>query len=240
MLAKKNALHPFEGGKDEASLEFLAQRKDAAFALMATHSKKRPHTLLLTRFFDGRVMDMVELGISNFQSIQAIGGPTCAVGMKPAFVFSGELFEQREEYKKVQNLLLDFFRGRVVDTINLAGLQSVISVTATEEALHFCVYRVLLKRSGTRTPLIQLQLMGPSMDLKVGRTRFAAPELLKQALRQPRELNPKKKKNVTTTALGETMGRVHMGNQKLDQIQTRKLKAFKNKKPRVDQRDDDE
>lgn len=237
MLHKKNAFHPFEGGNSEASLEFLGQRHDAAFALMATHSKKRPHTLLLTRFFDGHVMDMVELAISNLQSIKTIGDAACAVGTKPAFVFTGELFEQREDYKNVQNLLLDFFRGRVVDEINLAGLQSVISVTATEEALLFRVYRVLLKRSGTRTPLIQLQLMGPSMDLKIGRTRFAPRDLMKQALRQPKELKPKKEKNMSTTGLGETLGRVHVGDQKLATIQTRKMKALKNKKPRVEQDD---
>lgn len=227
MMHKKNTLHPFEGGENEASLEFFAHRNDAAFIVTASHSKKRPDNLVLTRMFDNHVFDMVELSIVGFQSIRSIAGPTCAVGMKPAFVFNGELFEQREDYKKLQNLLLDFFRGHVVESINLTGLESVISVTATPEKILFRVYRIFLKNSGTRTPLIELQLMGPSIDWVVGRTRFASSELMKQALKKPKELKPKKEKNISTTPLGETKGRVHVGQQKLDQIQVRKVKALK-------------
>ena len=39
--------------------------------------------------------------------------------MKPLFVFNGELFEQREEYKKLKNMLLDFFRDEVAESVNL-------------------------------------------------------------------------------------------------------------------------
>ncbi|PJF18254.1 Ribosome production factor 2 [Paramicrosporidium saccamoebae] len=227
MMFKKNAVHPFEGGESEATLEFFSQRNDAAFVMLATHSKKRPDNLVLTRMFDHHVLDMIELGIADFQSIKSIAGPTCAVGMKPAFVFNGELFEQRDEYKMLQSMLLDFFRGHVVDSVNLAGIESVISVTATADKVLFRVYRIFLKKSGTKVPLIELQLMGPSIDWVIGRTRFASPELMKQALRQPKEAKPKKEKNVNTTALGETLGRVHVGQQKIDTIQVRKVKALK-------------
>lgn len=240
-LQKNNPLHPFEGGEDVASLEFLAERNDAAFLMLASHSKKRPHNLLMTRFFDGHILDMLELAVVDYVSVREIGGATCAVGMKPAFVFNGELFEQREEYKKVQNMFLDFYRGQVVEKINLSGLESVISLTALPDRLLFRVYRIVLKKSDTRdVPLVELQLMGPSIDFVVGRTRFAAPELMKQALRVPKELKPKKVKNVSTTSLGQTLGRVHVGDQKLDKIQTRKLKGLKNKRAREDQDDDEE
>lgn len=227
MTHKKNDVHPFEGGRNEATLEFLAQKSDTAFVLHASHNKKRPHTLTLCRMFDGRIMDMVELGITSHASIASIGGGTCAVGVKPAFVFSGELFEQREEYKKIQNMLLDMFRGRIVDKINAGGIESVISVTATEAGLLFRVYRVVMKKSGASTPLIELQLMGPSFDFKVGRTRFAPTELLRQALKKPRELGVKKHKNISTNPLGDKLGRVHVGQQNIDRIQTRKVKALK-------------
>jgi len=50
--------------------------------------------------------------------------------MKPLFIFNGELFEQREEYKKLKNMLLDFFRDEAVESVNLKGLEYIISVTA--------------------------------------------------------------------------------------------------------------
>lgn len=242
MLQKKNPIHPFDGGENETTLDFLSQRNDAAFALIATSSKKRPDNLVMVRFFDNHILDMVELGISNFQSIAQVGGPTCAVGSKPALIFSGELFEQSEQLRKIRSLFMDYFRGPVVESLHLAGLETVISMTAVAEDLILLrVYRILLKKSGTRTPRVELQLMGPAMDLSLGRTRWASDDLMRQAMRQPKEARPKKEKNVTTTALGETMGRVHVGQQRLDQIQTRKVKALKKSKVEEDtQQGDDE
>lgn len=233
MLQKKNVIHPFERGESETTLDFLSHYNDSAFAFIATHSKKRRDSLVLVRFFDHHILDMVELGISNFESIAQIGRLTCSVGTKPALIFNGELFEQREEYKRLQNILLDLFRGRLVDNLYLPGLESVISVTAVEERILFRVYRILLKKSGARSPRIELELMGPSMDWTLGRTCFASDDFMKQALRRPKELKIKREKNISTTSLGQTMGRVHVGKQNLDQIQTRKVKALK-KKPRLE------
>lgn len=243
MLQKKNAIHPFDGGENETTLDFLSQRNDAAFVLIATSSKKRPDSLVMIRFFDNHILDMVELGISNFQSIAKVGGSTCAVGSKPALLFNGELFEQSEQLRKVRNLFMDYFRGPVVESLHLTGLETVISMTAVAEDLILLrVYRILLKKSGTRTPRIEVQLMGPAMDLSLGRTRWASDDLMRQAMCQPKEARPKKKKNVTTTALGETMGRVHVGQQRLDQIQTRKVKALRksNMEKDAQQQGDDE
>ena len=43
------------------------------------------------------------------------------VGSKPMFVFAGEEFETNTEFALAKNLILDFFRGDVLDKINLAG-----------------------------------------------------------------------------------------------------------------------
>lgn len=230
LLSKKNSIYPFDGTASEASLEFLMKKNDSALSILASHSKKRPNNMIITRTFDHHVLDMIELSVVDFKSIQDIKGPTCAVGLKPAFIFNGELFAQKPEYKLLQNVLLDFYAGHQVDNINLAGLESVVSVTALEDRVLFRVYRIFLKKSGTRTPKIELQLMGPSIDWKVGRVRQASPEMMKEALRKPKELTAKKEKNIEKTALGETLGRVHMGDQKLDTIQTRKMKALKKRR----------
>ena len=66
------------------------------------------------------------------------------------------------------------------------GLDHVIFVTAVERKLLFRQYHVALKRSGTKTPRVELAEMGPSLDLALRRTRRAPEDLLKEALRQPK------------------------------------------------------
>jgi len=230
-FGKRNKIHPFEGGQSETSLEFFSHRNDAALALLGSHSKKRPNNLVFTRMFDHHILDLVEFTITDFMSINQIKGPSCAVGLKPCFVFCGHMWEQNPDYKKVQNVLLDFFRGTIVDDINLSGLETVIMVTTNDEGMiFFRVYKISLKKSGSRLPRVELELMGPSIDMKMGRTRFASDQLMKQALKVPKELAPKKVKNIGTTVLGETVGRIHMQKQDFDTLQSRKVKALKKRK----------
>jgi ribosome production factor 2 len=122
-------------------------------------------------------------------------GSKAAIGMKPLMVFSGDIFDQHEEYAKLKNMLLDFFRGEEVDKISLNGLEYAITVTAEPlepprmmGRIFFRVYTVALKKSGVRLPRVELQEMGPSMDLTIRRTRFAPSDVFKMATRIPKEL----------------------------------------------------
>ena len=47
-------------------------------------------------------------------------------------------------------------------------------------------YRILLKKSGTQLPRVELEEMGPSLDLVVRRSHLASEDLLKQACRKPK------------------------------------------------------
>lgn len=226
-------MRPFEiGGESESSLEFFSRKNDCTFLIMGQHSKKRPNSLVISRMFDHRVLDQIELSIQKYTPISLLGGKTAGVGCKPAFIFSGPLFQELPNLKMLQNILLDMFRGYVADELNLGGLEHVIMVVATgtgEDDCHvlFRPYHISLKKSGTRVPAVELSEMGPRIDWKVGRTREANHDLMKQAMRVPKELHKRNIKNKETTVLGETLGRVHVGDQKLQTIQTRKLKAFK-------------
>lgn len=94
----------------------------------------------------------------------------------------------------------------------------------------FCVLcncRVSLKKSGMRIPRIELNEIGPSVDFKVRRTQLASDDLFKQSCRKPKSLKAKTKKNVSKDELGSTFGRIHMGAQNINSIQTRKLKGLK-------------
>eukprot|EP00050_Salpingoeca_kvevrii_P000572 m.151306 g.151306 ORF g.151306 m.151306 type:complete len:175 (-) comp10152_c0_seq9:1899-2423(-) len=75
--------------------------------------------------------------------------------------------------------------------------------------------------------VLQLVEIGPSAQLTIRRIKHAPAELEKQALKVPRALKPKKKKNVSYTEMGDKMGRIHMQSQDLAQLQTRKMKGLK-------------
>lgn len=181
--------------------------------------------------FDHQLYDLVELTVTGYLSIRDIKGPSCAVGIKPCFVFLGSAFESSPVHRQLKLVLLDFFRGTVVDSINLTGLESVIMVTADDSgAVYFRVYRIGFKKSGTKVPRVELSLLGPSIDLVLGRHRLPSDEMSRQAHKTPKELKPQKVKNIETTALGETVGRIHMQRQDFDSLQSRKVKALKKRK----------
>ncbi|XP_038076077.1 ribosome production factor 2 homolog isoform X2 [Patiria miniata] len=228
MMQRKNMMRPFE---DRSQLEHFAKKNDSSLFLFGSHSKKRPHNLVFGRMFDFQVLDMVELGIDKFTSMYEIKNAKCMSGTKPCLVFSGDLFETEHEYKRLKNLMIDFFRGPVVPNIRLAGLEHVISITAINGKVLFRSYRVSMKKSGSKTPRVELQDIGPSMDLVLRRCHLASLDLYKQSMKKPKQLKPKKKKNIKHDVFGTKLGRIHMESQDLDKLQIRKVKALKRQKP---------
>lgn len=77
-FSRKNPIHPFE---DASSLEFFASKNDASLFLTGLHSKKRPDNLVFTRMFDGRVLDMMELGIDQIKEMSEfeVSGTCCCL-----------------------------------------------------------------------------------------------------------------------------------------------------------------
>lgn len=51
--------------------------------------------------------------------------------------------------------------------------------------LIFVECRILMTKSGTKTPHIELEEIGPSADLTIRRTKLASPDLFKAACRTP-------------------------------------------------------
>lgn len=224
MYKRKNILRPFE---DETPLEFFSKKSDASLFMFGSHSKKRPDNLVLGRMFDFHVSDMIELGIQNFKSMLEFSGAKCAVGTKPCILFAGEPFDQELEYKRLKNLFIDFFRGPVVEQVRLAGMEHVIMITAQDGKIYLRNYKILLKKSGSRTPRVELEEMGPSLDLVIRRTKLASDDLYKQSLKVPKAAKIKKKKNISRDPFGSKLGRIHMQKQDLGKLQTRKVKALK-------------
>eukprot|EP01135_Chromosphaera_perkinsii_P007298 Nk52_evm1s759 gene=Nk52_evmTU1s759 len=253
LFKKKNPILPFE---DRTSLEFFSNKNDASLFMFGSHSKKRPNNITLGRTFDYQVLDMIEVGVENYipslkfvqdyrkkceeerteeekkngmQSAKKYVELMRSLGTKPCLVFQGEAFEQKEEYAKLKNLLADFFKGPVVENIALGGLEHAMCFTVCEETGNVLMrnYKILMKKSGTRTPYIDLIEMGPSMDFTMRRTWFASEDVQKQAYKVPKEAKAKKVKNIKHDDMGNKMGRIHMQSQDFNKLQLRKVKALK-------------
>merc|ERR1712038_2202582 len=98
---------------------------------MASHNKKRPNNLILGRTFDRRILDTVELGVTYYKSISDYSGvPKKRAGSKPMLFFSGSEWHCNPDFFKLRNLLMDLYRGDVVNTLTLSGLDHLIVFTA--------------------------------------------------------------------------------------------------------------
>ncbi|XP_076872788.1 ribosome production factor 2 homolog [Brachyhypopomus gauderio] len=230
LYKKKNIMRPFE---DATSLEFFSKKSDCSLFLFGSHNKKRPNNLIFGRMFDFHVLDMFELGIEKFTSLKDIKNNKCAEGIKPMLVFAGDLFNTDMEYTRLRSVLTDFFRGPAVSAVRLAGLEHVLHFTAQDGKIYLRSYRVNLKKSGCRTPRVELEEIGPAYDFVLRRTHLASDDLYKTAHRQPKGLKAKKKKNISHDAFGTKYGRLHMQKQNLDKLQTRKMKGLRKRKREV-------
>lgn len=221
---RKNIVRPFES---EHSMEFFSDRSDSSLFLFGSHSKKRPHNLVIGRMFDHHVMDMIELGILDFKSIAEHVGSKVPAETKPCLLFAGEAFERDEEYKRLKNVFIDFFRGPVIDTVRLTGLEHILQFVVMNGRIYIRSYRVILKNSGCKIPRVELENIGPSFELVMRRKKLASDDLFKRACRVPKESKIKKTKNIAHDPFRNKTGRIHMERQDYSKLQTRKVKGFK-------------
>jgi ribosome production factor 2 len=154
-------------------------------------------------------------------------------------------------------MFISFFNGETIESICLPGIEHVISIslgptptnltTASTDLssnipedptslpkIHVRSYIIKLKASGTRIPKVELAPMGPFLDLTLRRYQPPDPELLKQSLKRPKLKKQdvekglgRKKKNMEVDEMGDLRGRVHVGEQDLSKLQTRKMKGLK-------------
>ncbi|XP_038214185.1 ribosome production factor 2 homolog [Zerene cesonia] len=224
-LSRKNDFVPFE---DATLIEKLCYKKEAALFGVSSHSKKRPHNIILGRTFNYGVLDMIELGADNFKAMSEFHNMKVLAGIKPCLLFNGPAWDLNQDLKRLKSLFTDFFHREKVETIRLQGLEHALSFTATDDGnIYVRSYRILLKKSGQRTPRVELEEIGPSIDFKLRRTKLASEDLFKEACRVPREVKPLTKKNISKDAFGTKLGRVHMGKQDIQRLQTRKMKGLK-------------
>lgn len=228
VLNRKNEIFPLE---DASSVEFLATKNNCSLFLMGSHSKKRPNNLVMGRTYDGSILDLAEFGVDNIVSINSIASFKKTTGSKPLLVFQGDQWESDSIYTRIQNLFTDFFRGDKVAKISLMGLDHVISFTVVDGVIYMRSCLVRLKKSGSNVPNVELEPMGPSMDLTLRRHQFASADLWKVACKKPKALKQKKVKNHSHGLLGEKLGRIHMKRQDFDKASGKRMAVLRDRNP---------
>ncbi|GJY94636.1 ribosome production factor 2 [Tanacetum coccineum] len=215
---RNDNIRPFESGGD-TSLEFYSLKTDCSLFVFGSHSKKRPDNLVIGRTYDHHIYDLVEVGVENFKSMASYSYDkklAPLIGSKPFFAFIGEGFENVEELKHLKEVLLDLFRGQVVKSLNLAGLDRVYVVTAVSSNKVFFTHCALrLKKSGTVVPRMELVEVGPSMDLVVRRHKLPDESLRKEAMKIAPELTKKKEKNVRKDPIEGKIGNIYVPDQQV-------------------------
>lgn len=95
------------------------------------------------RLYDDQLLDMVELGIEDYKGLSEFTSDKVALGIKPCLLFSGPQFDQNPDFKRVQNLLVDFLQRETVEAIRLQGLEHTIMFTAHEDKIYMRSYRLV-------------------------------------------------------------------------------------------------
>lgn len=237
LLSKNNAIIPFDTD-GQASLEFLSTKNDCTVFCLASTNKKRPNNLTIGRTFDRQILDMVELGIVRYKSLgDYASAPKKRIGSKPMMLFVGDLWQHDSACTKLQNLLIDLYKGDPVQKIFASGFDHIMVFTSSlgpndkpliNQRTYFCKLKKNPNGGGVnKTPLPLLTPCGPDMDFEVRRSQMAAPDLWKASLKQPQGIRKKKVKNQSTNMFGERIGRLHLERQEIDKMGGKKVKALK-------------
>jgi ribosome production factor 2 len=240
-FTRNNDIKPFE---DYTQVERFVEQFSCGMFLLGSHTKKRPLNLVIGRTFDHHMLDMLEVGVSNYAPIVAsdMSKWASAKGSKPLLVFRGEGWESDEELQHIRTLLIDLYRGTVVDELDLAGIDHAYFFATAGPGCPIDVrhFAVQMKKSGTRVPITKLVDIGPSFSMLVRRTSWGPKEVRKAALRDAARMRPKKQKNVETNVFGESVGQLHMTPQDLREIALRKVKKLQRTDDESDEEEEEE
>ena len=141
------------------------------------------------------MLDMLELHVvqETARILQQFKGEKCKVGAKPLLSFSGTQFESPvpNQYTLAKSMFVDFFRGAETQTIDVEGLQLLISFFAGEDGedgqsatIQMRCWSITTKRTGQKVPRIEVEEMGPRIDFRTGRTREADKGAFKDAMKK--------------------------------------------------------
>jgi len=224
-LKEKNPFHPMD---DEMSLEKFSSKYDASLFAFGSNSKKRPRNVIFGRMHRYHLLDTFEFGLDQYRSLSSFKTATAPLGVKPCLTFVGDKFYNEPIYSRLRNFFIDFLRGADVEQLRLQGVEVLIAFYALPDgSVAMKGYKIELKKSGTRVPRVELLETGPSCTLQPRRTRVASHDAFKAACKQPKAAKVRVTKNISRDVFGTKLGRVHVKQQDISQLRTRKVRGLK-------------
>ena len=235
-LLKHNNIQPFN---DSSSLEFLGKKNDSSLIVFGQHTKKKPHTVILSRLFDYTIFDMIELQIdtSHYISINEFSQlkkrvATVRIGSSPLLLFQGDLWQSNDQLSHLRPILVDFLHGDTIDKINLSALDHIIVCVAMvsnngQPTVAIRHYGILMKKSGNKYPRIELDEVGPRMNLIIKQYKSPDTQQFTAAMQSVKSLNNTLPKNIEAGTMGDKLGRIHIENQAIDTMALFKQKGLR-------------
>ncbi|GAC95608.1 likely nucleolar ribosomal biogenesis factor [Pseudozyma hubeiensis SY62] len=182
---------------------------------------------MLLDFYRGEELKTNQIALSGLQHV------ICVTAAPTQSTANGK---QSTSTDGAGDTLADLYKAAGLTPNGTAMTSSTSSVVTSppNTLIHFRVYTIQLLASGSKTPRVELQECGPSFDFQLRRRKPASIDMLNQALRRPKTQAEKNrqgkegaKKNIETDDMGDTVGRIHVGKQDLNGLQTRKMKGLK-------------
>ncbi len=159
------------------------------------------------------MLDMLELCVvqDTARTLSQFKGEKCKIGVKPLLSFSGAQFDDPvpNKYTLAKSMFTDFFRGGETQTVDVEGLQLLISFFVGEAGvgeqlpqIQMRCWKIATKRSGQKMPRVEVEEMGPRIDFRVGRTREADERAWKDAMKKAKGLEVRGKSSTKVLCVG--------------------------------------
>merc|ERR1719162_134430 len=118
-----------------------------------------------------------------------------------------------------------------------SALESSAPASASSTTPTVVVKRFSLKltKSASKLPRTELVEVGPSFKMELDRSKDPDRDRWKQAIKVPKEIKPKKVKNMSKNYMGKRQAKIHVGKVDFDQIHTQFHGESKRKKMADDQ-----
>lgn len=230
LLQKKNEILPFE---DASAIERVADRHDAGFICFGSHNKKRPNNMIIHRMYNHHILDMLEVGIEELKTMQEYGNcESIEIGQQPILVFQGDAFDLSENFIRFKNMMIDFFRIKHLDELNILSAQRIITFTAKSTEGNIVMQQFeapKINEALAGQGQIDVKEIGPKIAMKIRRVRHPDRDTWKAATKimksKAKQLD--KKRNISYNELGQRIGKAYIQHQDLSTLALKKQKRRK-------------
>jgi ribosome production factor 2 len=124
-------MHPLE---NIVPLESMASKNDCGLFVFGNSQKKRPDNIVFGRTYDGKSLDLFEVGIENYKGIVDFAVADIPRDLKPVILFQGEHFEFSEKHQRIKSIFYELFRQRDLKEANITELKRLLVFTSVDDA----------------------------------------------------------------------------------------------------------